>query len=233
MTGNPNDPGRLMQRSLPEALVRSLRHEIGDLLQKVYASVAILKERLPADRSMEHGVLARLGSRAETCRRVLDTAHDFVCPITLEYQPVDLAQVTAAAVGWAKERHPKVQWTVEAPEPAVISADAKRIRQLIELLLANAAEAGGTHVTVCAALAPGGREAEWRISDDGPGTAPEFRHFLFTPFFTTRPGHSGLGLALARKLVELHGGQISADDLPAGGFQVEIAFPIEPPDKPQ
>src|SRR5260370_23184116 len=90
-----SEPNRLINLSLSEALVRTMRHEMGDLLQKVYASIAILKDRLPPEREMERGVLNRLWSRSETCRRNLDAAHDFICPMSLDYQPVDLAQIAA------------------------------------------------------------------------------------------------------------------------------------------
>jgi two-component system sensor histidine kinase MtrB len=229
MADTPNDPGRLMHRSVPEALARSLRHEIGDFLQKVYASVAILKDRLPADRQMERGVLVRLFSRAEACRRVLDTAHDFACPITLECQPVDLAQVAAAALAAARDRHPDLDWAAEGPGRVLVTADPRRARQMADLLLANSAESSAHRVRFRTAPGPGGPGGLWRVSDDGPGVAPDSAEFLFRPFFTSRPGHCGLGLALTRKLAELHGGRARAENLPGGGFQVEIHFPAEPP----
>src|SRR5689334_5882932 len=96
-------------RSLPEALVRTLRHEMGDFLQKVYATVAILKTRLPTDAEMEHGLLARLRARAEVCRDVLDAAHDFVCPILLDCGPVDLAELARRLAATARQRYPQLQ----------------------------------------------------------------------------------------------------------------------------
>src|SRR5262249_10743250 len=134
------ESGRPPQRSLPEALVRSLRHEVGDLLQKVYATVAILRERLPADKELEQGVLARLRSRGEICRRVLDTAHDFICAVSLDLQPVDLALVARQATGWFRERYPQLAWAVEGPETAPATADPRRAAQIAELLLTNACE---------------------------------------------------------------------------------------------
>ena len=51
---------------------------------------------------------------------------------------------------------------------------------------------------------------------------------LFTAFFTTHPGHAGLGLALAQRLVQLHGGRITAGNRPEGGFRVTVVLPVEP-----
>jgi signal transduction histidine kinase len=220
--------GRPPARSLPEALVRTLRHEVGDMLQKVYASVAILKDRLPTDRELERGVLTRLWSRAETCKRFIDTAHDFVCPVTLEYQSTDLAQIAEESVGAARARFPQVKFTTEALGMARVMADARRVAQTAEILLANAAEAAQHRVHFRTAVLPGG-EVEWAIADDGPGLQAEHADALFRPFFTTRAGHAGLGLALAQKLIRFHGGEISAGNLTQGGFQVLVVFPAQPP----
>jgi signal transduction histidine kinase len=219
------------QRSLPEALVRTLRHEVGDMLQKVYATVAILKDRLPPEKELERGVLLRMGSRAETCRRVLDTAHDFVCAITLSPQPLDLAQAAQQVAASLRERYPHVTWAAESAAPAEVNADPRRVAQIGELLAANAGEAAQSRVVIRTTAHPQAGEAEWTITDDGPGMKPDQAGLLFTPFFTTKAGHSGLGLALAQKLVLLHGGRITAGNLvPGGGFQSRVVFPVEPPE---
>jgi signal transduction histidine kinase len=229
MADLPNTPSHPPARSLPEALIRTLRHEIGDLLQKVYASVAILKDRLPADKDMERGVLTRLWSRAETCRRFIDATHDFVCRISLDYQPLDLAQVAAAAAAVVQPRFAHVKIVVENAGPAPALADARRAAQVAELLLTNACEAARARVGIRTSVDPAAGEVQWAVSDDGPGIKPELAGDLFSPFFTTRAGHCGLGLALGRKLVELHGGRISAGNAPAEGFLAQVFLPVEPP----
>ena len=69
---------------------------------------------------------------------------------------------------------------------------------------------------------------QWVFSDDGPGVSPEVAGRLFRPFFSTRPSHAGLGLALARKIILLHGGRIEAANLPESGFQVRVSWPMPP-----
>jgi signal transduction histidine kinase len=207
--------------------VRALRHELGDFLQKVYASIAILKDRLPPDREMEQGVLDRLWSRSESCRRILDTAHDFICRITLDYQPVDLTQMATLLTARAREKNPSLLVTTEGPPEALVLGDRKRIQQVGELLLANACEAAAKRIDFCTRVEPAQQVVEWTIINDGPGLDPTQSEYLFRPFFTTRPGHCGLGLALAKKLVGLHGGNITAGSGPQGGFQVQVAWPAK------
>jgi two-component system sensor histidine kinase HydH len=229
MTEHLDEPRRPPhQRSLPEALVRTLRHEVGDMLQKVYATVAILKDRLPPDKELERGVLLRMGSRAEICRRVLDTAHDFICPLSLSLQPTDLAQLANQVVAGLRGHYLNLTWTAESSTVAWANADPRRAVQIGELLAANAGEAAQSCVVIRTSAGPQTGEVAWTIIDDGPGVNPDQVELLFTPFFTTKAGHSGLGLALAQKLVLLHGGRITAANLPQGGFQAQVVFPAEP-----
>jgi signal transduction histidine kinase len=216
-------------RSLPEALARSLRHEVGDLLQTVYATVAILQKRLPENYSMERRLLGDMRARAETCKNRLDTVHDLVCPLGYSCQPVDLAELAAGLVANAKGRHPHLQIEAEAIFKPTIIADASRIAQIGEILLTNACEAARSRVILRTRQGSADGEAEWEMVDDGPGMPTELLSNLFKPFFTTRHGHAGVGLALAQKLTAGHGGRIAAENLPEGGFRARVNLPRQHP----
>jgi signal transduction histidine kinase len=221
--------GRPRPQSVPEAIVRTLRHEVGDLLQTVYAAAAILKERLPADCQMERRIIADMRGRAETCRDLLDTVHDLVCPITLTVEEADVAELLRAAVARAGARHPRITLQLEAAPVAPIRADPRRLAQLAAVLLADACCSANERVTC--RLAPGAAPGEvlLEVTDDGPGVPPDKQELLFNLLTTTPHGHLGPGLTLARRLVELHGGQITAGNH-GSGFRVQATLPAEPPD---
>jgi signal transduction histidine kinase len=67
-----------------------------------------------------------------------------------------------------------------------------------------------------------------RISDTGPGIAPEIREQIFEPFFTTKARGGGLGLPIARRTAELHGGTLTLECPPEGGTVVTMSLPIRP-----
>jgi two-component system nitrogen regulation sensor histidine kinase NtrY len=225
MTEAASECQRAPARTLPEALVRTLRHEIGDFLQKVYATVAILKTRLPADLEMEQGLLGRLRARAETCKDVLDAAHDYICTVMLDCEPVDLVEVTRGVIAKLSPRFPGLEVRCDTAAAALANADPRRASQIIETLLTNACEAAKARV-VCRVTPRGDRaEVEWTVVDDGPGFPAEQADRLFSPFFTTKAGHAGLGLALARKLMDLHGGRILVGNEPGDGFKASVTFP--------
>ncbi len=219
---------RAPARTLPEALVRTLRHEMGDFLQKVYATVAILKTRLPPESEMEHGLLGRLRARAETCKDVLDAAHDYVCTVILDCEPVDLVELTGELIAKLRPRYPQLEIRCEATGAVLANADPRRAAQVLEALLTNACEAAKAHVLCRITSRPERAEVEWTVADDGPGFPAEQSDRLFSPFFTTKAGHAGLGLALARKLMDLHGGRIVVGNEPGDGFKASITFPTKP-----
>jgi len=221
--------GKSQGRTLPEAIARTLRHEVGDLLQSLYATVAILKKRLPADWSLEQRILTDVRARAESCKKFLDAVHDFVCPVSLCYGPVDLASLADALLQASRKRFPNHELEARVDGPARIQADSHRLQQMGEALLANACEAAQRQVWFHTGQGAAPGEVEWTVTDDGPGVPKEYVAKLLTPFFTTRHGRAGLGLALANKIVRLHGGRLSAENLPGGGFRVQVVLPVEAP----
>jgi signal transduction histidine kinase len=109
-------------------------------------------------------------------------------------------------------------------------ADGGRLRQVFLNLMWNAAQvsAADGRIDVCGAPAEDGSYVVL-ISDRGPGISPEDRSKIFEPFFTKRPGGSGLGLALCQGIVRAHAGHIAAEDRDGGGATFRVEIPGAPP----
>jgi signal transduction histidine kinase len=221
--------GKPPERSLPEALTRTLRHEVGDLLQTLYATVAILQKRLPADWSLERRVLTDLRGRAEACKQLLDAVHDFVCPGRLAGDAVDLAAVAARAAAAAAGRYPQLEVKAESSGPCTVVGDEHRLALVGDVVLSTACQAAVKQVRSWVGSRPAGGEIEWTVTDDGPEVPPDEFDRIFTPFVSTRHGRPGIGLALAHKVVTLHGGQVRAENRPGGGLCVRLVLPPAPP----
>jgi signal transduction histidine kinase len=119
------------------------------------------------------------------------------------------------------------------PDHAPVDTDAERLRSVLVNVLANAQhavrarpQASGTRPAVQLRVRRGTAD-RWRIEvvDRGVGIAPDDLPRLFEPFFTTRPTGSGLGLALARNIIEGLGGTIAADSRLGAGTTVRIDLP--------
>jgi signal transduction histidine kinase len=215
--------------SLPEVVVRTLRHEVGDLLQTVYATAAILQERLPADWKLERRIVADLRTRGETCKNLLDTVHDLVCPLSLNAEPVNLTEVASALVAAASSRQPQLRLQAEGSAAATVLGDTKRLAQLASLLLSHACQRAEKQVWFRTQTSPA--EVQWTVTDDGPPMPEEQLERLFTPFAATRHAFPALAVALAHKIATLHGGRVTAANRPEGGFRVQVTLPGTPATK--
>jgi signal transduction histidine kinase len=127
------------------------------------------------------------------------------------------------------------------PEAAEARCDPLRIEQVLANLVGNAVKfipTGGTiEIATRARVVPEHlfvhRWVEISVSDDGPGIASEHRERVFEPYVQIGPGRSagglGLGLAICRRIVEAHGGQISLREREGGGCRFSFTLPAEPP----
>jgi two-component system sensor histidine kinase BaeS len=213
---------------LLQMVARTLRHEVGDLLQTLYSAVAIFRSRLPETAAAERRLLSELHIQAEVCKSKLDAIQDLTCPLALNRAPTNLADVIGGLASRIGPRFPQIRLNLEGPRSLVISADGQRLSQVGYLLLVNACHAAQQEATVH--FGPAGEGgAEWVIADDGLGVNEEQMTWLTAPFSTTHFAQFGLGLALARRVVELHGGQVSAGNRPEGGFRVVMTLPAGAP----
>jgi PAS domain S-box-containing protein len=112
-----------------------------------------------------------------------------------------------------------------------IEADAGRLRQVLHNLLRNAAEATEhqteAHVEIATRCVHSGDAdlVEIKVVDNGPGFSSDIVDQAFDPYVTSKPKGTGLGLAIVKKLVEEHGGQITARNREQGGAEISILIP--------
>ena len=119
-----------------------------------------------------------------------------------------------------------VRYSVDCPEDLTVKADQEQVRLVVLNLLLNSIEAvrPGGHIRIRARPAIAGAIAV-SVSDDGKGVEPANLEMIFEPYFTKRDGGTGLGLALARRIMEEHGGSIRAVNNPDGGLTMELDLP--------
>ena len=183
-------------------------------------------------------------SQAQIIDDILDVSRIITGNLYLELHPVELAPVLEAAINVVRPTAEAKGIQIEVdfePEPAAVPGDTNRLQQVFWNLLSNAVKFTPTNGKVSVRLSHVNSEAEIVVTDTGQGISPEFLPFVFDRFrqadstSTRRHGGLGLGLAIARHLVEIHGGSISAGSggdgsgatftvsLPLVGSPVEIA----------
>ncbi len=156
----------------------------------------------------------------------------------LELEDVVVGDVIDDAVRFVRERAERADIRLEvAPDRSeYVRLDERKIRQVLMNLLSNAVKftpAGGK-ITVAARRAS--RSTVFVVQDTGPGVAPEARYTVFDEFERAGAASAvegtGLGLAVARAFVELHGGQIRVDSPFGGGARFSFSIPLNPPPPP-
>jgi len=156
---------------------------------------------------------------------------DFARPFEPRLEAVALPEVLGKVLVTLTPRLEAAGVTVTLDMPAdlpPVRADPAHLGQAFQELATNAVEASapGGRVTVAAAMADGARSVRVRIADTGPGVPPELRDRIFQLFMTTKATGTGVGLAVARKILERHGGSITLAAAPGPGACFVVDIPV-------
>jgi two-component system sensor histidine kinase AtoS len=226
---------RLVQIEAISAVGRvaaSLVHEIRNPLSSVKMNLQILSKPLSGDeRYAEHGRIAL--DQLERLERMLGDLLDFGRPLDLRVEEVKLADCMERAAGdvRARARAREIEITTAGADGISLAADPSRIAQALVNLLANAVDASppGSRVELAGSeeFRDGARWVRCEVRDRGSGIRAEHREEIFNPFFTTKEGGTGLGLAMVRKIAALHGGRVELESRPEGGTVMRLVLPGE------
>jgi two-component system sensor histidine kinase HydH len=194
-----------------------LAHEIRNPLAALKGHAQLLLERLGPDGGDK---VERVVAEAKRLERLTEDLLRFVRAPQVEKASTDPVALLADAAEAVDPDRIALD-TVRAP--ARWSLDGARLRQVLVNLLRNAMEASpdGAEASV-------GREdgrLVFRVRDHGPGLPAGEAERIFEPFYTTRAQGTGLGLAVARRIVEQHGGTLTAATHPDGGAEFRVAIP--------
>ncbi len=210
-------------------LAAAIAHEVRNPLAVVRSAAQGLGETLPAADAEGHRAASFIVAEVDRLGSVVNSLLAFARPLQLQTRPTALADVVARAVTLAGADLAAKRVRLardEAPTLPLVQADGDLVCQVLVGLLANAAAATPAGGQVLVRARAGEGAVELAVADSGPGIAPELRARVFEPFFTTRPNGTGLGLAVARQIVEAHGGRIDVGDHPGGGACFTVRLPI-------
>ena len=203
-----------------------LAHEIRNPLASLKGHAQLLAESLD-DKSAEHRKVERIVTEAVRLEELCANLLDFVRSAQVSPEPTELGGLFASCADEARgvDAQAGEFRLILAGAPARWDLDPLRIRHVLVNLLRNAAQASppGAPIELEARRVPGGLEI--LVRDQGPGIPVGEEARVFEPFHTTRTRGTGLGLAVARRVVELHGGTIEARTRSGGGAELRVTLP--------
>lgn len=211
-----------------QRLVRVLGHELNNSLtpiKSIATSLTSLLQRTPRAPDWEEDMVQGLqiiATRSEGLSRFLGAYARLARLPRPRFDPVDI-QAWVGRVAALEKRTPIL---IVPGAVAQIRGDADQLDQLLINLIRNAADASvETNGSVTVGWLRSGQHASLYVRDEGPGLASTAN--LFVPFFTTKPGGSGIGLVLSRQIAEAHGGTLTLHNRDgAPGCEALLTLPL-------
>lgn len=237
------------------SMTGGLAHEIKNPLSTIGLNAQLLAEGL-AELQADPEAKARLTNRTNALRReverlrgILTDFLEFAGQVRLDRRPTDLRGVVTELVDFYTPEAERQGVRLSADlgsSPCVAPIDVRLFKQAVLNLMLNATQAvaqagaggavnGSPRGELMLRVVEGrdeslGSVARVHVIDTGPGIAPEVLAKVFTPYFTTKSGGTGLGLPTARRFVEEHGGRIDVRTEPGKGSDFTVVLPMQMPD---
>lgn len=235
---------RVAERSnkVKDEFLMVLSHELRTPLTPILGWSKMMLTQKFSDQDRIRGLQVIERNAQAECKLIeelLDTSRIIAGKLSIEPKPVDLHAIIDASIESmsvsAKTKYivleKKLAEGVSAAEPCMVNADHGRLQQVLRNILSNAIKFAPENGHVQITLTKGAC-AQIAIQDNGPGISPEFLPHIFNRFeqqdtSTTRlSGGLGLGLAIARSIVEMHGGSIIAANGESGGAIFTVSIPL-------
>jgi heavy metal sensor kinase len=249
-TPNPTDEIGRLTTVINDTFARlessfdQLRRFTSDASHELRTPLAVVRglgEAAVAQRRSPEGYEEAIGSMLEEIDRMTNLVETLLRlsqgdadTIRLSREPVDLGQLVRDVAGslgiLAEERDQRL--TLDITDGVVVSADRLVLREALTNVLDNAIKYGPVGSRVALRVERSRDEAVLAIEDEGPGIAPEHRERVFHRFFRVDEarsrdrGGAGLGLAIAKWAVEIHGGKIAVNGRAGGGSEFQIVLPF-------
>jgi PAS domain S-box-containing protein len=200
-------------------------HEVKNPIAGIRGALQVIISRIPVeqrDRAIVGDIIARL----DALNGIVQDLLLYSRPRAPRNEPVDLETLIRNTADLLRRDPALAAMTVHVTgSRGSVLADPEQLRIALQNLLMNAAQAMSGRGEIDVSLAVDRDGCRVAIRDHGPGMSAETRDRAFDPFFTTKHRGTGLGLPIARRIVEAHGGRIEIDAAEGGGTVVTLSLP--------
>ncbi len=202
-------------------------HEVKNPIAGIRGALQVIASRMPAE-SRDKPIVGDIIARLDALNGIVHDLLVFARPRKLRSDATDLDRLVRNTLHLLHRDPSFANLHVEFPESdAVALVDAEQLQLVFTNVLMNAAQAMGGSGEIQVGIERKQQRFVISIADHGAGMAPDVREKIFEPFFTTKHRGTGLGLPIARRIVEAHRGTIEIDNPEAGGTTVLISLPAK------
>lgn len=200
-------------------------HEVKNPIAGIRGALQVIVARMAADQR-DRTIIGDIIARLDALNLIVQDLLLFARPRSPRHERIDLRSLLDSTIDLLRRDPAFTGVTVDIDgNPGPISADPELLRIVFQNVLLNAAQAMGGHGVIDIGLAATDGAARVAVRDHGPGMPVDVREKAFEAFFTTKHRGTGLGLPIARRVVESHGGQIAIDAPEGGGTRLVIELP--------
>ena len=209
-------------------LASVVAHEVRNPLQSL--SLLCTLARTEEDAEKRDKLLASINEEIHVLEGVVQRFLRSSGPLRISRSDVDLITIVEQAASVARPRAAKagVSMLIQAPGSLPMHIDGSLVRRALENLMLNAIEFAGQQPPgqVTVSVLPREDHVRILVDDDGPGVPANERERIFEQYFSSKPGGTGLGLSLVRRVFDTHGGSVRCEDSPLGGARFAAAVPL-------
>jgi signal transduction histidine kinase len=210
-------------------LATGLAHEIRNPLAGIAGVIEIVARDLPAT-SPARAVVSDVRLEISQINRIITDLLETARPRRPEIRPGDLNTTVEHAVMLARQQVLSKPIDIQLHKAANlpdVDHDSDQIHQVLLNLLLNAVQSIDGQGIVRVDVVTRGEDAEITVSDNGRGISPEHLPNIFRPFYTTKGNGTGLGLSLARRIIEEHDGRIEVHSTVGKGTTFAVFIPLQ------
>jgi two-component system sensor histidine kinase PilS (NtrC family) len=207
-------------------LAAGIAHEIRNPLAAISGSIELLAQTMQSDGAENKQLMSIVIREVDRLNGLITELLEFARPRALEMQRLDVAATMSEMLKVFEndKRLGEAKVELHVDGAPLVDADPAQLRQVVWNLLRTAAEAA-PEKPISVDVRADDERVSLTIRDRGPGIAAEHRARIFEPFFSTKDGGTGLGLATVHRIVDEHKGAVEFDCPPDGGTAVTVRLP--------
>ncbi len=210
-------------------LTSGVAHEVKNPINAIVVHLEVLRQKLKEIDPDTRRHMDVIGSEIQRLDRVVQTLVDFSRPVELRLSELDLRKLVDEVVLLASPAAEQNQVRIErqnGPDAMPVRIDADLVKQALLNIVINGVQAMPNGGNLRIATRREGETALISVRDHGQGIPPDIRDKIFNLYFTTKKGGSGIGLAMAYRVVQLHHGSLEFTSIAEHGTTFYLRFPL-------